>query len=259
MEQHGDPEFLTHATAARLYTLIAMRAAGAEVVPLTFVPYAEAIRDHLDALRRTLERKARAAARARASRRWRSTGSPASRSPPRLRSRGRGAGSRDPGPGRSRRRARARLAKVNDALMRVERAFLLPEGLPGRPWFKHAIYAPGLTTGYASWPLPGLCQAIQDNDPRCSKTQTAALATRLDAATAALGAGEGCRVGRRRRPTVTTGASTSGRVARSARRPCMKQKGGTSAWTVQRSNARETPPCPGSWGSPRPSAWSSGR
>ena len=81
MERHGDPEFLTHATAARLYTLIAMRAAGAEVVPMTFVPYAEAIRDHLDALRRTLERKARAAEPGEASPRWRSTGSPASSTP----------------------------------------------------------------------------------------------------------------------------------------------------------------------------------
>ena len=52
MEKFGDPEFVTHATAARLYTLIAMRAASAEVVPLTFTPYAEAIRDHLDDLRR---------------------------------------------------------------------------------------------------------------------------------------------------------------------------------------------------------------
>ena len=44
MEKFGDPEFLTHATAARLYTLIAMRAAGAEVVPLRFAPYAEALK-----------------------------------------------------------------------------------------------------------------------------------------------------------------------------------------------------------------------
>ena len=38
-------------------------------------------------------------------------------------------------------------SKVNDLLSRVERSFLVPAGLPGRPWFKHAIYAPGLTTG----------------------------------------------------------------------------------------------------------------
>ncbi|MEJ7640204.1 MAG: M28 family metallopeptidase, partial [Singulisphaera sp.] len=183
MERHGDPEFLTHAAAARLYTLIAMRAAGAEVVPMTFVPYAEAIREHLDALRRTLERKARAAG-------------PGGGKPPMafdglprlldavrtfeaeaaaLDRATRALAGRDGVPA-------PRLATVNDALMRVERAFLLPDGLPGRPWFKHAIYAPGLTTGYASWPLPGLYQAIQDNDPAMLSTQTAALATRLDAA-----------------------------------------------------------------------------
>ena len=70
--------------------------------------------------------------------------------------------------------------------MRVERSFLLPNGLPGRPWFKHAIYAPGLTTGYASWPLPGLHQAIQEDDPAMLATQTVALAARLDAARDAL-------------------------------------------------------------------------
>ena len=51
MEKFGDPEFLTHATAARLYTLIAMRAAAADVVPLKFVPYGLALREHVDELR----------------------------------------------------------------------------------------------------------------------------------------------------------------------------------------------------------------
>ena len=52
MEKFGDPEFFTHATAARLYTVIAMRAAAAEVVPLKFVPYGVALREHVDELRR---------------------------------------------------------------------------------------------------------------------------------------------------------------------------------------------------------------
>ena len=51
MEKFGDPEFLTHATAARLYTLIVMRAASADVVPLKFVPYGRALREHVDELR----------------------------------------------------------------------------------------------------------------------------------------------------------------------------------------------------------------
>ena len=51
MEKFGDPEFLTHTMAARLYTVLIMRAAAAEVLPLRFVPYGEALRDHVDELR----------------------------------------------------------------------------------------------------------------------------------------------------------------------------------------------------------------
>ena len=78
------------------------------------------------------------------------------------------------------------LAKVNDALTKVERSFLIAKGLPGRPWFKHAIYAPGLTTGYASWTLPGVRQAIIENDAEMLAAQLPALAERIEAATAAL-------------------------------------------------------------------------
>ena len=39
--------------------VIAMRAAAADVVPLRFVPYGEALREHVDDLRRMIERKAR--------------------------------------------------------------------------------------------------------------------------------------------------------------------------------------------------------
>jgi len=54
---------------------------------------------------------------------------------------------------------------VNAALMRGERALLGP-GLPGRTWFRHELYAPGLNTGYAAVPLPRLGQALLDDDPR---------------------------------------------------------------------------------------------
>ena len=59
MEKFGDPEFLSHATAARLYTLIAMRAAAADVVPLRFVPYGLALREHVDELRLIHARRVR--------------------------------------------------------------------------------------------------------------------------------------------------------------------------------------------------------
>lgn len=55
-----------------------------------------------------------------------------------------------------------RLAAVNEALIQVERAWLLPGGLPGRPWFRQAFAASDPTSGYAAWMLPVLRQAVED-------------------------------------------------------------------------------------------------
>lgn len=57
--------------------------------------------------------------------------------------------------------ARASLREVNAALLKTERTLTLPDGLPGRPWFKHQIYAPGLYTGYGAKTLPGVREAIE--------------------------------------------------------------------------------------------------
>jgi N-acetylated-alpha-linked acidic dipeptidase len=187
MEKVGDPEFITHAMAARLYTVLAMRAAAAEVVPLKFVPYGEALRAYTDDLRRMIERKARAAEPG-ASRGVLSFENLAGLVKS-VRSFQDQAAALDGATDDLTRRdgvPRDKLARVNDALTRIERAFLLPDGLPARPWFKHAIYAPGLTTGYASWPLPGLRQALHENDAERFATQVAALNARLDAATQAM-------------------------------------------------------------------------
>ncbi len=52
-------------------------------------------------------------------------------------------------------------AAVNELLYRIERSMLLPEGLPGRDWFKNQIYAPGLYTGYGAKTLPGIREAAE--------------------------------------------------------------------------------------------------
>lgn len=39
--------------------------------------------------------------------------------------------------------------KVNTKYKYLERDFLYPEGLDGRSWFKHVVFAPGLWTGYS--------------------------------------------------------------------------------------------------------------
>ena len=37
-------------------------------------------------------------------------------------------------------------------------------GHPGRPWFRHQIYAPGINTGYAAQFLPGIRDALEQGD-----------------------------------------------------------------------------------------------
>src|SRR5262249_39418034 len=81
---------------------------------------------------------------------------------------------------------RDELKHVNDAVARVERTFLLEKGLPDRAWFKHAIYAPGLTTGYASWPLPALRQALEEDNMTRLAADLALTVERIEKATAAL-------------------------------------------------------------------------
>jgi N-acetylated-alpha-linked acidic dipeptidase len=57
--------------------------------------------------------------------------------------------------------ARASLGAVNAKLVESERRLTTPEGLPGRPWFKHAIYAPGFYTGYGVKTIPAVREAIE--------------------------------------------------------------------------------------------------
>jgi N-acetylated-alpha-linked acidic dipeptidase len=187
MEKFGDPEFLSHATSARLYTLIAMRAAAADVVPMTFTPYGHALREHVDELRLIHARRVREAEPGqsklpaeiaglanliRAVQEFQAEAEDLDRAT--------AAVSRRDGVDRH------RLAALNDAIAQVERAFLIGDGLPGRPWFKHAIYAPGLTTGYAAWPLPAVRQALEDKDSKRLAAATAQAVERIRKATEAL-------------------------------------------------------------------------
>ncbi|HUI10976.1 MAG TPA: transferrin receptor-like dimerization domain-containing protein, partial [Bacteroidota bacterium] len=45
--------------------------------------------------------------------------------------------------------------------MGFERSLTTAEGLPGRPWYVHEIYAPGKYTGYGVKTLPGVREAIE--------------------------------------------------------------------------------------------------
>jgi N-acetylated-alpha-linked acidic dipeptidase len=57
--------------------------------------------------------------------------------------------------------AHASLASVNHSIIETERKLIRPEGLPGRPWYRHEIYAPGVYTGYGVKTLPAVREAIE--------------------------------------------------------------------------------------------------
>jgi len=59
----------------------------------------------------------------------------------------------------------AQLAQLNEILFHSERDLTLDPGLPGRPWFRHRIYAPGKYTGYAVKTLPGIREAVELGNP----------------------------------------------------------------------------------------------
>ncbi len=56
------------------------------------------------------------------------------------------------------------LDAVNRKLTQTERALTLSDGLPGRPWFQHQIYAPGMYTGYGVKTIPGVREAIDQKN-----------------------------------------------------------------------------------------------
>jgi N-acetylated-alpha-linked acidic dipeptidase len=58
---------------------------------------------------------------------------------------------------------------LNHGMMQVERNWLNPEGIPGRPWFKHILYGARYT--YAHLELPGLTEAVEKQDWTTARQQ----------------------------------------------------------------------------------------
>jgi N-acetylated-alpha-linked acidic dipeptidase len=76
--------------------------------------------------------------------------------------------------------------EINRALAGVEQELLSPEGLAGRPWYKHTIYAPGLYAGYAAQVMPGVSDALQRKDGAALERAAGSLAAALRRAAARL-------------------------------------------------------------------------
>ncbi|KAI9811126.1 MAG: hypothetical protein M1832_001057 [Thelocarpon impressellum] len=73
--------------------------------------------------------------------------------------------------------------KVNSAYKVLERQFLYEEGLDGRHWFKHTVFAPGLWTGYSGVTFPGLVEALEQGNRSSVGRWSTILESRVRAAT----------------------------------------------------------------------------
>ncbi|HVU29003.1 MAG TPA: transferrin receptor-like dimerization domain-containing protein, partial [Sphingomicrobium sp.] len=89
--------------------------------------------------------------------------------------------------GRADKLAPATRERMNASLANIDQLLIDPEGLPGRPWYRNLIYAPGTLTGYGAKTLPGVREAIEQrrwDDARAYVERTARVienyANRLD-------------------------------------------------------------------------------
>ena len=71
---------------------------------------------------------------------------------------------------------------MNLALRQTETALLTDAGLPGRPWYRHTIYAPGEFTGYSAVVIPGVNEAIDAKNAALAAQQLEVLTQALDRA-----------------------------------------------------------------------------
>jgi N-acetylated-alpha-linked acidic dipeptidase len=84
-------------------------------------------------------------------------------------------------------------ARLDQILLKAERALTRNEGLPRRPWYVHQIYAPGFYTGYGVKTLPAVREAIEQRQWQEAEQQIGIVAgtiegyaKEVDRATAAL-------------------------------------------------------------------------
>ncbi len=169
-KKFGDPDFVYEQQMARVFGLEALRMADADVLPYDYEEYGKEVTAYIDAAEKRAQGKLGEHALdfnavAAAAKRFQDAGAKIlsrQKNPP-----------KDP-------------ARLNQALRNAELALLVPEGLPHRPWYRHAIYAPGEYTGYAAVVIPGVNEALDNGDAERARQQLAVLAAALERAAKAL-------------------------------------------------------------------------
>ncbi|MFZ0481664.1 MAG: M28 family metallopeptidase [Terriglobales bacterium] len=169
-KKFGDPDFLYVQQMARVYGLQVLRMADADVLPYNYDDYGKEILAYLDAARSKAQEKFADkapdfGAAFEAARHMQEAGAKLLQ---------------------KQRKLPSSSERMNAKLREAERALLIPEGLPNRPWYHHSIYAPGQYTGYAAVVIPGVNEAIDRGDLAVTERQIGVLAAALSRCAAVL-------------------------------------------------------------------------
>jgi N-acetylated-alpha-linked acidic dipeptidase len=180
VSRFGDPGFRYHTAMTKLWGLMALRLANADVLPFDYRPYAARIREFAT----EVEGRWKSARVPTSGRQDAEAGSPFSTLHAAIARFAAAADAASERAGRALAGTAGERPSINGALLEVERAFLDSEGLPGRPWYRHQIYAPKFT--YAPEVLPGPAEAVTARDGARLTAQCGRVADALDRATAIL-------------------------------------------------------------------------
>jgi N-acetylated-alpha-linked acidic dipeptidase len=161
-----DPTFEYEQEMARIYGLEMLRLADADVLPYDYAQYGREIAAYLKTAQTKAEAKFGKDA---------PDFGPALAAAARLESAGAAIA-------KLQKNAQSRQREINQLLAGTERAFLLPSGLPNRPWYRHAIYAPGVYTGYAAVVIPGVNEAVDGGDRQRTRQELMELTDSINVA-----------------------------------------------------------------------------
>jgi len=172
MNHFGDPGYRYHSLMTQLWGTLALRLANAEILPFDFESYGRHIHKFVSELDDSSHIAAHIdlASLERHIAEFQQAGREVNQSEARA----------IEGEGLNGTNAR----RVNEELMQVERNWCNPQGIPGRPWFKHSLYAARYT--YAHLELPGLTEAAEAGDWKQAVTQAKILEDELTKNTALL-------------------------------------------------------------------------
>ena len=170
MNHFGDPGYRYHTLMTQYWGTLALRLAGAEILPFDFAAYGRDIARFASELAAKREASGQVDLSVLQQRiaDFRGAGDELNRVVAETLAQG---------------TLDARLAaRANRNIMQVESNWAEPEGIPGRPWFKHTLYAARYTYGHLE--LPGLTEAMEKRDWAESQRQAGILAGALTRNTA---------------------------------------------------------------------------